>query len=76
MRAKQGHRYIKMDSPFIGNWLKRYWAKKTCRRRARRSYRTLCKEHDFRPQFSYGRGIITAEMAAKMDCPWSDDSDL
>lgn len=32
MRAKQGHKLTKPDSPYMGRWLKRYWAKRTCRR--------------------------------------------
>lgn len=31
MRAKLGYKLRKADSPRIGRWLKRYFAKRTCR---------------------------------------------
>ena len=33
MKAKKGYRKQKPDSPRIGKWLKRYWKKRTCRKR-------------------------------------------
>ncbi len=33
MKAKQGYRKLKRRSPGIGRWLKRYWEKRTSRKR-------------------------------------------
>lgn len=35
MKAKEGRKKQKTDSPYIGNWLKRYWEKRTVRRKKR-----------------------------------------
>ena len=57
MRAKRGHRLMKTSSS-IGNWLKRYWAKRTCRRDRR--IRELLKSYANRAR---GCGIAVDESA-------------
>ncbi len=45
-------------------------------RLARESYLRDCAELAVEPKFSHGRGVITPEMSAKMDCPLPPGDDL